>query len=58
MAVEVKSPNNPGYRDISGLQDSLSEHPEATAGLLFHNRCDIKRLDEKILAISWTMLTG
>lgn len=58
MAVEVKSTNNPGYRDIYGLQAFLSEHPNAAAGLLIHSGREIKRLDKKILAIPWTMLTG
>jgi hypothetical protein len=58
MAVEVKSTNNPGYRDIAGLQAFLGEHPRAAAGLLLHSGPDIKRLDEKILAIPWSMLTG
>jgi predicted AAA+ superfamily ATPase len=58
MVVEVKSTNNPGYRDISGLQAFLSEHPDAAAGLLVHSGREIKRLDKKILAIPWTMLTG
>jgi predicted AAA+ superfamily ATPase len=58
MAVEVKSTINPGYRDISGLQAFLSEHPNAAAGLLVHSGREIKRLDNKILAIPWTMLTG
>jgi len=58
MAVEVKATNNPGYRDIAGLQIFLAEHPEAAAGLLLHSGTDIKRLDKKILAVPWTMLTG
>jgi predicted AAA+ superfamily ATPase len=58
MAVEVKATKNPGYRDIAGLQAFLKEHRSAMAGLLLHSGRDIKRLDEKILAIPWTMVTG
>ena len=58
MAVEVKATHNPGYRDIAGLQSFLNEHKGAKAGLLLHSGSDIKRLDEKILAIPWTMVTG
>jgi uncharacterized protein len=58
LAVEVKTTNNPGYRDIAGLQSFLNEHKGAKAGLLLHSGRDIKRLDEKILAIPWTMVTG
>jgi uncharacterized protein len=58
LAVEVKSTNNPGFRDIAGLQAFLGEHPSARAGLLLHSGNAIRRLDEKILAIPWSMLTG
>ena len=58
MAVEVKATTNPGYRDIAGLQSFLGEHPGAAAGLLLHSGSGIKRLDEKILAVPWTALTG
>ena len=58
MAVEVKATDNPGYRDIAGLQTFLEWHPDATAGLLLHGGNSIRRLDKKILAVPWTMLTG
>ena len=58
LAVEVKTTNNPGYRDIAGLQAFLGEHPSARAGLLLHSGNAIQRLDEKILAVPWNMLTG
>jgi hypothetical protein len=58
MAVEVKATNKPGYGDITGLQVFLAEHPGASAGLLLHSGAEIKRLDEKILAVPWSMLTG
>ena len=58
VALEVKSTDNPGYRDASGLRLFLDEHPKASAGLLFHSGREIKRLDKKIVAIPWTLLTG
>ena len=58
MAIEVKATDNPGYRDTAGLRTFLSEHPQAAAGLLVHGGHEIKRLDEKIMAIPWTMVTG
>ena len=58
MAVEVKATDNPGYRDIAGLQTFLEWHPDAAAGLLLHGGNSIRRLDKKILAVPWTMLTG
>ncbi len=58
MAIEVKGTSKPRYRDISGLQAFLGEYPQAAAGLLIHCGNEIKRLDQKIPAIPWTMLTG
>ncbi len=57
-AVEVKATNNPGYRDIAGLQAFLGEHPGAVAGILLHSGREIRRLDKKIMALPWTLLTG
>lgn len=58
VALEVKSTDNPGYRDTYGLRLFLDEHPKASAGLLVHSGREIKRLDKKIMAIPWTLLTG
>ena len=58
IAVEVKTTLHPGYGDIAGLQAFLQEHPGASAGLLLHSGSDIRRLDEKVLAVPWSMLTG
>ena len=58
MAVEVKATNNPGYRDIAGLQSFIREYPDTAAGLLLHGGNTISRLDDKILAVPWTVLTG
>jgi hypothetical protein len=58
MAVEVKATRDPGYRDIFGLQAFLDVHPSAAAGLLLHGGTETKRLDKKILAVPWSMLTG
>jgi predicted AAA+ superfamily ATPase len=57
-AIEVKSTDNPGYRDTAGLQAFLNKHPTAAAGLLVHSGRQIKRLGEKILAVPWILLTG
>ena len=58
LAIEVKRTNQPRYRDISGLQAFLAEYPEATGGILLHSGREIRRLDEKITAAPWTMITG
>ncbi|MBU4225429.1 MAG: hypothetical protein KKC71_06370 [Chloroflexi bacterium] len=58
LAIEVKRSDNPGYGDAAGLRAFLSEYPNASGGLLVHGGREIRRLDEKILAILWTMVTG
>ncbi|MBA4379585.1 MAG: ATPase [Anaerolinea sp.] len=58
LAIEVKRSDNPGYGDAAGLRAFLSEYPNASGGLLVHGGREIRRLDEKILAIPWTVVTG
>lgn len=58
IAIEVKMTNNLGYRDASGLRAFLDEHPDTSAGLLLHGGREIKRMDQKIIAVPWTVLTG
>ncbi|MDO9349063.1 MAG: DUF4143 domain-containing protein, partial [Anaerolineales bacterium] len=58
LAIEVKHSDNPGYGDAAGLRAFLSEYPNASGGLLVHGGREIRRLDEKILAIPWTVVTG
>ncbi|MEW5828616.1 MAG: ATP-binding protein [Chloroflexota bacterium] len=58
LAIEVKSTTSPAYGDATGLRTFLEEQPQATAGILVHNGPATKRLDEKIIAIPWTMLAG
>jgi predicted AAA+ superfamily ATPase len=58
LAVEVKATSSPRYSDTDGLRRFLAEHPETTGGLLLHGGQAIRRLDEKIVAVPWTMVTG
>ena len=58
IGVEVKLTDRPGYRDSAGLRNFLKEHPNAAGGLLLHSGREIRRLDEKILATPWTIITG
>jgi predicted AAA+ superfamily ATPase len=58
VAIEVKMTDQPSYRHTEGLRKFLKAHPSAQGGLLLHNGAAIKRLDERIAAIPWTMLTG
>ncbi|MCX6046777.1 MAG: ATP-binding protein [Chloroflexi bacterium] len=58
LAIEIKMTDNPGYRHVDGLRKFLQAHPHATGGLLIHCGATIKRLDEKIVAVPWSALTG
>lgn len=58
LAVEVKRTDNLGYRDTAGLRLFLEKHPKTSAGLMVYGGKAIKRFDEKIVAIPWTLLTG
>jgi hypothetical protein len=48
----------PGYRHAAGLVKFLDEHPQAVGGILLHGGQQIRRLDEKIVAVPWSLLTG
>ena len=58
LAVEVKQTTQPGYGDTVGLRNFLAEHPETSGGVLLHGGRDIRRVDENIVALPWTTVTG
>lgn len=58
LAIEVKHTDNPGYRDTAGLRLFLEKHSKASGGLILYSGSEIKRLDEKIAAIPWSLVTG
>jgi len=58
LAIEVKLSDNLGYRDSAGLRLFLEKHPRTSAGLLIYGGREVKRLDEKIVAIPWQLVTG
>ncbi|MBI3459988.1 hypothetical protein HY009_03555 [Candidatus Acetothermia bacterium] len=55
--MEVKLAQRPRYADVGGLVTFLREYPEARAGLLVHTGQEIRRLDEKIIAVPWHWLS-
>ncbi len=57
LAIEVKRTANPGYGDTAGLRSFQADYPHS-AGLLLHTGQEIRRLDERIIAVPWTMVTG
>ncbi len=56
LAIEVKRTDSPTYRDSAGLRTFLEHHPQAVAGILLHAGREVRRLDEKIIAMPWVML--
>ncbi len=58
IGIEVKMTDAPGYRHTAGLTKFLGEHPEAVGGILLHSGRAIRRLDERIVAVPWPLLTG
>ncbi len=63
VGIEVKLTDAPGYRHTAGLVKFLGEHPQAVgaqtlSGILLHGGQQIRRLDEKIVAVPWSLLTG
>jgi hypothetical protein len=58
LAVEVKLTNSLGYRDTAGSRLFLENHPKASGALIVYCGTQVKRLDEKIVAVPWSFLTG
>jgi hypothetical protein len=58
LAIEVKLTDNLGYRDTAGLRLFFEDNPNASAGLILCSGAQIKRLDEKIVAVPWSFVTG
>lgn len=57
LAFEVKMTATPRYGDSESLRLFLREG-QAGGGVLIHTGQEIKRLDEHVVALPWTMLTG
>lgn len=58
LAIEAKYSPTPRYTDCEGLRLFLKEYPEASGGLLIHTGREIRRLDEKIIALPWDFLAA
>lgn len=58
LAIEVKQTAQPGYGDTAGLRSFLAEHPEASGGLLLHSGREIRRVEENIVSVPWSQITG
>lgn len=58
LAIEVKLTENPRYQHAAGLRAFLETHPSAQGGVLLHGGREIRYLDERMIALPWTLLTG
>ncbi|MFZ5882347.1 MAG: ATP-binding protein [Chloroflexota bacterium] len=58
LAIEVKLTGTIGYKDTAGLRAFLTDHPHASGGLILYSGARVKRLDENILAVPWSSITG
>ncbi len=58
LAVEVKLTDNLGYRDTEGLRLFFKDHPQTSGGLVIYGGSQVKRMDEKIVAVPWSFVTG
>lgn len=58
IALEVKLTAKPLYSDIENLRLFLKEYPETKAAVLVYSGNEIRHMDEKIVALPWTCLTG
>ncbi len=56
LAFEIKSTDNPGYRDTEGMRRFLEAQPEAVGGVLLHGGNAIRRLDTNIIALPWSFV--
>lgn len=58
VAVEVKLSPQPRYGDAEGLRFFMREYPHAQCGIVVHAGSQIRRLDERIIAVPWRWLAG
>lgn len=58
VAVEVKLSSQPRYSDAESLRLFVREYPHTRCGVLVHAGTQIRRLDEKIIAVPWTFFAG
>lgn len=58
VAIEVEAGDGAGDRSAVGLRRYLGQHPEAVGAAVVHGGGGVKRLDERIVAVPWEMLTG
>jgi len=56
LAIEVKLSQTARYDDVRGLGRFLESHPACRAGVLVCAGSEIVRLDEKIVAVPWTVI--
>ena len=56
LAVEVKLSSKVKYSDIETLRLFMKEYPETAVCILIYAGDEVKIMDEKIVAIPWSLL--
>jgi hypothetical protein len=58
VACEIKMSETAGFGDAENLRAFLAEHPKAVVGALIYRGQEVKRLDEKIVALPLSAVLG
>ncbi len=58
LGVEVKLTREASFRDTAGLRTFLAAHPEASGGLVVYGGRRVEALDERIVAVPWSVLAA
>jgi predicted AAA+ superfamily ATPase len=58
LPIEVKLAESVRFSDAAHLRTFMAEYPEANVGVVVYAGTQVRYLDERIVAIPWTLLTG
>jgi len=58
IACEIKMSDNVAFTDADNLRLFMVEHPKTTAGIIIYRGQEVRRLDEKIVALPLALITG
>jgi predicted AAA+ superfamily ATPase len=58
VAFEIKMSETVSFADADGLRLFLAEHPKAVSGAVIYRGQEIRRLDERIVALPLSVVLG
>ena len=58
LAIEMKWSKTVRFADADGLRLFLQQHPQAVGGVLLYRGAEVRRLDERILALPVGLMLG